>query len=209
MTSTAAFWDRIAPGYAKRPISNMDAYTHTLDRVRAYLSPTDTALEVGCGTGSTALALAPHLARITGTDVSPEMIRIAAAKVHAAETHNAAFVVADVQGSPDVAPGPFDVVMAFNLLHLLEDTDKGLATLADLIPQGGLLITKTPCLKGMALLFGPLIWVLQRFGKAPFVRYLSPAGLDGLIRDAGFDIIETGNFPARRPPSHFVVARKR
>ncbi|MEL6287025.1 MAG: class I SAM-dependent methyltransferase, partial [Pseudomonadota bacterium] len=37
-------------------------------------------LELGCGTGSTALLLAPSVAQITGTDISGEMVRIANGK---------------------------------------------------------------------------------------------------------------------------------
>ena len=58
MQETMKFWDGIAEKYAKRPISDMAAYEYTLGRTRSYLKPEDQVLELGCGTGSTALLLA-------------------------------------------------------------------------------------------------------------------------------------------------------
>ena len=52
MTQAPAFWDRIAERYAAQPVRNPQAYEHTLERVRAYLKPSDRALELGCGCGA-------------------------------------------------------------------------------------------------------------------------------------------------------------
>ena len=46
------------------------------------------------------------------------------------------------------------------------------------------------------------------FGKAPkTLRYLSPEQLDKAVADAGFDIVETGLYPAKSH-NRFIVARK-
>ena len=44
-------------------------------------------------------------------------------------------------------------------------------------------------------------------GLAPYVRCLTIAELEAILSDAGFEILETGDFPSS-PPSHFVAARK-
>ena len=49
--------------------------------------------------------------------------------------------------------------------------------------------------------------VMQWMGKAPFVRFETIAKLEADITRAGFDIVETGNYPVR-PPNHFVVATR-
>lgn len=77
----AAFWDRIAPKYATDPIADMAGYRHTLQRVQAMLRPEHHVLELGCGTGITALRLAPLTRRYVATDVSSQMIAIAHASV--------------------------------------------------------------------------------------------------------------------------------
>ena len=76
----ARFWDRAARKYAAAPISDTAGYERTLTCTREYLKPGDHALEFGCGTGTTALKLAPSVARYVATDISPEMIAIAREK---------------------------------------------------------------------------------------------------------------------------------
>lgn len=55
----------------------MAAYEDTLGRTKSYVTADDRGLEMGCGTGSTALLFAPHVREIMGTDLSPAMIKIA------------------------------------------------------------------------------------------------------------------------------------
>ena len=80
------------------------------------------------------------------------------------------------------------------------------------LPKGGLFISKTPCIGDRSVglkrfLFRAMIPVMTLIGKAPSkVQFLTHAGMDELITDAGFEIVESGNFPA---VSRYVVARKR
>ncbi|QGX96823.1 class I SAM-dependent methyltransferase [Roseovarius faecimaris] len=211
MTPSAKFWDRAASRYAKSPIRDMQAYTYTRERTRSYLTPDSTALELGCGTGSTALELAPSLGHITGTDISLEMIGIARQKAATQGVENVRFVTADASGQMPES-GPYDVVLAHNLWHLVPDTEEAIARVHEQVKPGGLFISKTPCLgqPGMSWkirLMLLAIPVLQWLGKAPFVRRFSIDELEGIITSRGFEIIESGNFPAD-PPSRYIVARR-
>ena len=82
-TEDARFWDRAARKYATDPIKDMRGYEHTLDRISDLVNSSDTLLEIGCGTGTTALRLAPSVSRVIATDVSSEMIAIAREKATA------------------------------------------------------------------------------------------------------------------------------
>ncbi len=201
----AAFWDRIAPRYSKRPITNMEAYETTMARTESYLKGSDRALELGCGTGSTALRLAANVAEYTGADISAGMIAIANAKVSDRADGNLDFVQAGVEADTFNSQS-YDVVLAFNLLHLLPDPEAGLAVIRDLLPVGGLFISKTPCI-GAKWYFRPLIAVMQALGKAPHVLFLRVPELDRIVTKAGFEIVETGLYPPSGP-SRFLVARK-
>lgn len=207
MTNDTAFWDKIAEKYAKHPIGDMDAYEQTLDRVAHYLSPEDSMVEIGCGTATTALRLAPMVRRVIATDISSEMVRIGRDKAMAqgiANVENRQATSAD----PYLTTGQHDVVTAFSLLHLLDDLERTLADIHAMLRPGGLFISKTPCLSGMWYL-RPVLPIMACIGKAPgTVRWLSPEGLEAAIRWAGFEIVETGDYPAKTPPRHFIVARK-
>jgi SAM-dependent methyltransferase len=204
--ASKAFWDRVARRYADMPIRDPEGYERTLDAIRTRLGPSDTVLEVGCGTGTTALHLAKNVQRYVATDSSAEMIVIASEKVAAAGLEN----VSAVRAAPcdaSMPEGPFDVVIAMNVVHLLPQRQAALQDIAGRLRRGGLFISKTPCLSGGWRLIAPLILALRLIGKAPAFRFLSPAKLDQDIQNAGFELIESRTEP-NRPPRHFVVARK-
>ena len=204
--TSAHFWDKIAPGYAKKPVKDQASYETTLERTRARLSSNDAVLEIGCGTGTTALKLADACGYILATDISPQMIRIAEEKAREAQIANVDFLAATVEDTR-LDGRSFDAVLAFNLLHLVENLDETLTRVASLVEPGGLLISKTVCLEGQGWYFKPMIWIMQTFGKAPYVSFLTIEELERAIEATGFEILETGDYPAK-PPSRFIVARK-
>ena len=200
----AAFWNRVARRYAAMPMRKPETWEETLARTARHLHPGAQVLELGCGTGSTALRLAPHVAHYTATDDAAEMIAIATER--AADLPTLHFK----QGRPgdgSLPQGPFDAILAFNLLHLLPDLPAALAEARNLLKPGGLLITKTPCLGGPWLALWPIVRILGVFGKAPPIRFLSPTTLEARITASGFTILDRDDLP-RRPPSRFLVARK-
>lgn len=206
-TPQAAFWNGMARRYAAIPVRSPENWEKTLELTRARLSPQAEVLELGCGTGSTALRLAPHVARYTGTDDASRMVEIAREKLAETPVDGLKFETART-GDASLPTGPFDAVLAFNLLHLVPDLHATLTEARTLLKTGGLLITKTPCLGGnrYAALW-PVVAVMRLVGKAPPLTFISPGRLEAAIASAGFEIIERGDYPAR-PPSRFVVARK-
>lgn len=202
------FWSKMAAKYAASAISDVPAYEATMDRVEVNLPKGARVLEIGCGTGATALRLAPFAHSIVATDFAPGMIEQAKARP---QEDNVTFICADVF-DPVLEDGVFDVVMGFNLFHLVQDTPAVMERINALLAPGGLFISKTPCLgePSLGFKFGLIkraIPLMQLLGKAPFVRFESIAGLEADITQAGFRIIEAANYPVR-PPSHFVVAQK-
>lgn len=94
--ASARFWDRMARRYAAAKIADPGGYENTLRRVAALLDPAHAVLELGCGTGSTALRLATGVHRWQGTDVSAAMVAIARDKLAAAPQPGLRFEQADV-----------------------------------------------------------------------------------------------------------------
>lgn len=163
-------------------------------------------LELGCGTGTTALRMAQGVRRYTGCDYAAEMIAIAREKSATAGPARLAFCRAAC-GDGTLPHGPFDVVLSFNLLHLLHDREASLQEVRDRLPDQGVFISITPCLGGVFRVFKPLMILLGWMGKAPDIQFFSSKQLAQEILSAGFEIIETGDYP-NRPPSRLIVARK-
>jgi len=200
-----SFWDRIAPKYARKPIGDPAAYEEKLSHVRALLHATDRVLEIGCGTGSTALRLAPGVAHITAKDASRCMIGIAQSKLGPDAPANVTFHQAD---AADMVGGhPFDAICAFSLLHLIKDVPHVLDRVRQQLKPGGLFISKTVCLKDRTVLLRAMVPALVAMGLAPRVTFLSSGDLILHLRAAGFEIEQTSYFGANRM-SRFIVARR-
>ena len=208
-TDDARFWDRKARKYAEDPIKDLAGYERTLDRTRHFLNNSDTVLELGCGTGTTALRLAPHFLRILATDVSGEMIAIARERASAQASENVEFTTA----TSDSVPAPssaFDAVLAFNLLHLITDRTSFFKDIHRLLKPGGLFVSKTPCLSEMNPLIRLAVPVMRLAGMAPnAVAFFSATELERELTRAGFTIIERGRHGSKRKDARiFLVARK-
>jgi ubiquinone/menaquinone biosynthesis C-methylase UbiE len=206
MMQEGKFWDKAADGYAKRPIKDMDAYNQTMDRTRHHLSADQNALEIGCGTGSTALLLAKHVRHMTASDVSARMIEIGRGKASDQGVENIGFLRA-TPSDGTLANGAYDVVLAFNLLHLMQGLPAVIRRVGELLAPGGLFISKTPCLGEKKNYLRVPITLMKAFGLAPYVNFLKIRDLEQAMTDANFQILETGDYPASLP-SRFIVAKK-
>ncbi|MCA9546762.1 MAG: class I SAM-dependent methyltransferase [Myxococcales bacterium] len=209
MTADPRFWDRIAERYAAKPVDDPAAFERkiaiTLDR----LPPGGQVLDVGCGTGSLCLRLAPHGGQVQGLDLSPEMIRIARGKAAAAQAANVAFQVGPFDDTfTAVADGSLDVVCAYSLLHLVRDRPAALRHLFRLLKPGGSFIASTACLGGGWVPFGLILGAMRRLGKAPWVGVVSRAQLAAEIQAAGFVDLQAPDVGAKSKTVYFTVARR-
>jgi ubiquinone/menaquinone biosynthesis C-methylase UbiE len=206
------FWDRIARKYAADKIADEAGYERTLARCLDYLKPAGKALEFACGTGTTALRLAPSVGSLIASDISAEMIAIAREKQAAAGPLNGAGGLAFVQSSLATLPYPgesFDVIMGFSALHLVPDLREGLAQVHSLLKPGGLFISKTPCLGEMNPLILAALPVIRLLGKAPNVLVFTSGELQAAIAAVGFDLVAVERHASKGKDTRpFIVARR-
>jgi ubiquinone/menaquinone biosynthesis C-methylase UbiE len=104
-----------APSYAAlaRGLKN-----NQLPVIVAAITPnsTDRMLDVGCGTGRSAIALAPLVGQVIGVDLTEAMLEQARRAQAAAQIHNVEWRQADVTALP-FADGEFTIVMCSAMLH--------------------------------------------------------------------------------------------
>lgn len=209
----ARFWNKAARKYAKSPIADMAGFDRTLARTRELLPAGARVLELGCGTGTTALRLADAAESYLATDISSEMIAIGREK--AAATEDGAASRPDFRQATArelAAEGTrYDAVLGFNYLHLAGDVPEALGDIRSLLTPGGIFISKTPCLGDMNPLIGLAIPVMRLFGKAPSsVASMTAAALTEAIRAAGFEVFaEERHGSEKKDTRPFIAARAR
>ncbi len=208
MQSTEAFWNRIAPRYARSPVPDKQVYTRKLKITQSYLKPDMRVLEFGCGTGTTALHHAPFVKEYIATDIAREMIRIAEEKRSDNGTANIQFSVGTIN-SAWKPQQEFDAVLGLNVLHLLPDWRTQIETVYRLLPAGGFFITSTACLKeklpwSLLRFVAPLFRALRVF---PPIAFFNKHEFRDCIAQTGFEVVHDWT-PESSPITSFLVCRK-
>ncbi|RYP38710.1 hypothetical protein DL767_002450 [Monosporascus sp. MG133] len=217
VNSDAQFWDKSAKSYGNRAVSDVAGYERTLDKTRSVLKPTDKVLELGCGTGTTALRLADAVQSYLATDISSEMIKIANDKLAMGNWPSLgpglpprlSFRTATAEALTAEA-ARFTAVLGFNYLHLVRDVPGTLRSIHSLLEDGGLFITKTPCVGDMNLLLRLALPAARFLGMAPYVSTFRKAELSEQIGAAGFDILQMEMHASKGNDNRpYIIARKK
>jgi SAM-dependent methyltransferase len=177
-----ALFDRLAP--ARRQWIARNSYFYDTDRayMRFLVPPGARVLEIGCGNGQLLAALAPSHG--VGVDLSPEMIRVAAATypMYTWRVGNAE----DPRVIDDLA-GPFDFIILSDTIGMLEDCDALLKLLhACATPATRLIIAY------YSHVWEPLLRLAEMWGqKMPQLKlnYLSTADIANLLNLADYEVV--------------------
>ncbi len=143
MDQSARFWDKIAERYSKQPIADEAAYQKKLQVTREYFRPDMEVLEIGCGTGSTAITHAPYVKHIQAIDISSKMIEIAQGKADTENVKNVTFKCSTID-EYSVPDQTLDAVLGLSILHLLENKEEVIGRVHKMLKPGGLFVTIVP-----------------------------------------------------------------
>lgn len=207
MHAEAQFWNNLAETYASKPVELPDAFERKIAITQARMHPTDVVLDIGCGTGSLALRLAPHAAQVYGLDWSSEMVRIGREKAAAQGVDNVGFHVGAFDTQIPFEPESLDGVCAYSLLHLVRDPADAIAQIYALLKPGGFFVSSTACLADDWVPYRPLLAVMRWAGRAPFVQIMGRAELVAQTKAAGFVDVQLPDVGAKSTTA-FMVATK-
>ncbi|MHC4256636.1 MAG: class I SAM-dependent methyltransferase [Planctomycetota bacterium] len=201
------FWDKQAGNYAKdqqniRLTDNKDFIT-TLK----YLNIDDTVLDYGCATGIISNAIADKVKEIHAIDISSKMIEIAKRKVgerHIDNIHYAQATIFDERYQKE----SFNVILAFRILHMLEDIQTVIHRINELLKPGGTFISVSACMGDKKTLLSILVFLASKMKIVPqHINMFKLPELQGIITDGGFQIIEYERMDDK-VPHYCIVTRK-
>jgi SAM-dependent methyltransferase len=182
-------------------------------------------LDLGCGPGTDAPALAAAGFNVLAIDWSPQMVAQATARA-ADSGSRVAVMQLGIDDLDRLAPLMFDAVWSnFGPLNCVADLARAARLLADRIVSGGYLVASVIgriCPWELALYAARFDWrrLRVRFARAPvavplergtvWTRYYTPSAFEGGFRAAGFERVELRGLAVATPPPYMeAFARRR
>lgn len=205
MDKSEKFWDRVS-SWSKRPLKELGQTSlKTVEATQKYLNSEDVVLDYGCGPGSLTTRIAERVASVHAIDISAGMIDVANLEADQRGLNNIEFAHSDIYDDR-YESGSFSVVVAFNVLHYVEDVEEVSRRISGLLKPGGLFISSTACLAERRTLLGTVALFVTKLGLVPAMKFFRTAELERLIAGGGFDVVKSERLS--RLPDCFVVARK-
>ncbi len=137
-----SYWERHAKRYDRstrllsRPVPRMLELCAETAKGRARV------LEVAAGTGLITTAIASVVTELVATDYAAAMVQQLEARVRSSGTSNVTCEQADLYALR-FEDTTFDAVVAANVLHLVSDLERALASLRRVMKPGGVLVVPT------------------------------------------------------------------
>lgn len=198
------FWDNVASVYdIFTNIINKKTHEGLRARVADEISETDNVLECACGTGLLSDIIAEKCKNLIATDFSVKMLK-KARKKHCAYT-NIEFREGNIL-QIEYPDRKFDVVVAANVIHLLDEPYKALAELDRVCRIGGKIIIPTYMNRNEK---GKTSGFANTIGKAgaDFKRQFSYDTYKEFIRVAGYENVEYSLIEGKIPCAIAVITK--
>lgn len=150
-------------------------------------------IDIGCGGGLLSEGMAILGAQVTGIDLSDKALSVA--RLHLYESgHAVDYRLISAEAMAYEAPGSFDHVTCLEMLEHVPDPASTVAACARLVKPGGQVFLSTLNRNAKAYLIAVLgaeylLQLLPR-GTHDYTRFLKPAELAQLCRNAGLEVLE-------------------
>jgi len=163
----------------------------------------DTVLEIGCGDGSFAAALARQFSDAKIRAIDPSKRAVDRARRNCSCHKNVELSVGFAESVPASA-GSVDTVFSILSFHHWDDKQQGLFEVSRVLKRGGLLILGDPLSDGL-LKNGFINWLAE---KTDGGKFTSPEILRELYKKAGLEIVQILPVPGSAKTLYLVIATK-
>lgn len=208
MKNPEKFWDFLSDKTDNIAKKFETTYSESINRTKNYLTNNDIVLDFACGTGLICNEIAPFVKNINAIDISSKMIEIAYTKARNKQIDNILFEKVSIFNNK-YDNQKFDVILAFNILHLVIDPTSLLARIKDLLKPNGFFISSTECAgENKKAFINLLVNLFIKIGIVPYMNFFKTGELEKLIKNGGFQIVETVSYYNHNQPNHFIVGKK-
>lgn len=204
--SASRFWDRVSRNGSQSVGALGKTGWKTVESSLAWLPRDANVLDFGCGAGMISIELASRVGKIVGIDTSAGMVEQARLNVQRRNVQNAGFLQAELSDG-QFQDASFDALLAFNVLHYIEDLPPLFERIQQLLKPGGVFISSTACVRQRRSLMRMLVSIAKKIRLVPQMHFFTSSGLENRLAESGFQIIHTQDLSAM--PDRFIVARKR
>jgi 2-polyprenyl-6-hydroxyphenyl methylase/3-demethylubiquinone-9 3-methyltransferase len=185
----ARWWD---PTSEFRPLHEINPLRLDWIAARAPLAG-KTVLDVGCGGGILAEAMAVRGARVTGIDLGEAPLAVA--RLHLKETgQEVEYQKIAAEELARAQPGAFDVVTCMEMLEHVPDPASIVAACAQLVKPGGQVffstLNRNPKSWLFAIVGAEYILKLLPRGTHDYMKFIRPSELERMSRHAGLSVRE-------------------
>jgi len=207
MDKSEKFWDRQAKDFADQEKHTQLSENKDFITTLKYLNIDDTVLDYGCATGIVSNAIADKVKEIHAIDISSKMINIAESKASELNIENIHYAHATIFDKR-YQNESFNVILAFRILHMLEDIQAVMRRINELLKPGGTFISVSACMGDNKSLLSVLVLLASKMRIVPqHINLFKLPELHGIITDGGFQIVEYERMDDR-VPHYCIVARK-
>jgi 2-polyprenyl-6-hydroxyphenyl methylase / 3-demethylubiquinone-9 3-methyltransferase len=150
-------------------------------------------LDVGCGGGILAESMAAAGAKVTGIDLSEKPLKVA--KLHLLESgQKVDYQLISAEDFAKAHSAKFDVVTCMEMLEHVPEPASTVRACAALAKPGGWIyfstLNRNPKSYVFAIIGAEYVLNLLPRGTHDYARFLRPAELSRLCRDAGIDVVD-------------------
>lgn len=164
-----SFWDKIAPAYDLIELVSYFGYKGMRDGIKQIVPEGAKVLDCAAGTGELTVAAAEKARSVMCSDLSEAMLHKSMEKCFRHRFTNVAFQSRNIYELPD-KDNTYDIVIAGNVLHLLDDPVKAVNELCRVTKPGGKIIMPT-FLSGEKLSGTVITNLYKKFGFDPAHSY--------------------------------------
>ena len=202
MHKSELFFDRVSS--KAKPEPNQTA-SKIIELNNQYLEKDQCILDFGCGAGAITNKLAKSFRFIEAIDISSGMITVAKKQAKENDITNINYSQTSIFDDR-LKEETFDAILAYNVLHYIEDIPSLMRRFHSLLKPNGIFISSTACLKEKRSFIRYGLLLLVKLGVVPKIEFYKRSELASLITKEHFKMVTTERISM--VPEYFIMTRK-